>query len=134
MIICPYCNNPAILVKGDKIYPHRKDLYTLNFWYCDNQHDPAYVGCHKISVKHKRTGIEPLGRLADSELRNWKSKAHTAFDPLWKEGKKKHFTSRTKAYHWLANTLNIEKHECHIGMFDIEMCQKVIQACKQLKE
>jgi len=127
--ICPYCNSEAQLVKGKKIYPHRPDLHMLNFWYCDNGHDPAYVGCHKASATHLHTGEEPLGRLANAELRKLKSEAHAVFDPLWKNGK---FKSRGKAYNWLANTLNIPKVECHIGMMDEQTCKRVIQACQKL--
>lgn len=132
MIICPYCDQEASLVKGAKIYPHRKDLSSLNFWYCDNNHEPAYVGCHKVSVKHSHTGTEPLGRLADKNLRYWKSQAHMAFDPLWKDGEKKYFKSRAKAYNWLADVLNLENKDCHIGLFDVYYCKQVIEVCNGL--
>lgn len=127
-VICPYCNSEAVIVKGDKIYPHRPDLKMLNFWYCDNGHNPAYVGCHKISIQHGYTGEEPLGRLADAKLRRWKSKAHAAFDPLWKEGI---FKSRNRAYNWLANKLQISKEECHIGMMSVKQCRQVIEVCNE---
>jgi len=128
-VVCSYCNQDASLVKGNKIYPHRKDLSQLNFWYCANGHEAAYVGCHAPSVKHSHTGTEPLGRLANKKLRYWKSQAHRAFDPLWKEGKRKYFKSRKKAYNWLADVLNLEPEECHIGMFDIYYCKRVIEVC-----
>jgi hypothetical protein len=118
-IICAYCNSRAILVGGDRIYPHRKDLYSKNFWYCDNGHNPAYVGCHGDTRK-------PLGRLADSELRYWKSSAHRYFDPVWKQGK----LSRSSAYKKLARLLKIQPEHCHIGMFDIYRCKKVIELVK----
>ena len=83
----------------------------------------AWVGCHK--------GTEnPLGRLADAELRDWKKKAHAAFDPLWQEKindgmeRKK---ARNLAYGWLATMLSIPREACHIGMFDVEMCKRVVE-------
>ena len=123
--ICPYCMSEATIVGGAIIYPHREDLYPLRFWVCSgselNPHTLSYVGCHK--------GTEnPLGRLANRELREWKKKAHAAFDPLWKGGV---FDSRNGAYRWLANTLNISSEDCHIGLFDIKMCQRVVNLCKK---
>lgn len=124
-VICDYCENKAQLVKGDKIYPHRPDLYYLNFYYCDNGHEPAYVGCHKKNPNHGHDGTTPLGRLADSILRSKKSSAHQTFDPIWKEG----FMSRKEAYSWLAKELNISGKDCHIGLFNEEMCDKVVSIC-----
>lgn len=126
MVICQYCNNAAILVDGEKIYPHRPDLKHLNFWYCDNGHEPAYVGCHSISTKHKFTGTEPKGTLANSVLRSKRSLAHSMFDPLWKKGDRQYFTSRSAAYNWLASSMNLTSDECHIGMFNESQCDKVI--------
>lgn len=126
-VICPYCRQPAVLVKGDHIYPHRMDLYQLNFWNCDPCF--AYVGCHKKGAKVdgvKSDGTIPLGRLADPYLRRAKSQAHAAFDPIWKNN---HLT-RSEAYKRLAIQLGIPKKECHIGMFDIEMCMKVVEVCR----
>jgi predicted nuclease of restriction endonuclease-like RecB superfamily len=34
---------------------------------------------------------------------------------------------RKEAYLWLADELNIEPEECHIGMFDIPTCEKAIR-------
>ncbi|WP_447879797.1 zinc-finger-containing protein [Serratia fonticola] len=121
-VICDYCGNPAYLVTGAEIYPHRPDLKRLSFWSCSPC--SAYVGCHKDS------DAVPLGRLANAELRRAKNRAHAAFDPIWKEKRK----SRSKAYSWLAHQLKIQPKDCHIGMFDIEMCDRVIAVCEQLKE
>jgi hypothetical protein len=112
--VCPYCKRFSKAVTGKEIYPHRKDLFSLNFYSCAGCN--AYVGTHKGTLK-------PLGRLANKELRRAKSKAHKAFDPLWKcLGMK-----RKEAYKWLAETLNIKVSECHIGLFDIEECETVVK-------
>lgn len=110
-VICPYCHKPAELVDSIEIYGRSYGMAYL----C--RPCGAYVGCHKGTDK-------PLGRLANAELRKWKMRAHAAFDWLWKGG----FMNRTKAYAWLASELNIPKEKCHIGMMDIDMCQKVIAA------
>lgn len=118
-LLCPYCGAPAKLVGGDTIYPHRDDLYSKKFWHCASC--KAYVGCHPGTVK-------PLGRLADAELRKAKMAAHGAFDPIWREGS----MTRRDAYAWLAKALNLTPDDCHMGMFDQDMCQKVVDVC-QLK-
>lgn len=111
---CPYCGCKSKLVKGDVIYPHRQDLYKLNFYMCEYNHDRAYVGCHKGSSN-------PLGRLASAELRKLKSEAHQAFDPIWRQK----YMTRSEAYQWLADSLGIPKPHCHIGMFDESTCKRV---------
>ncbi len=112
-VICQYCDDPAELVSGKVIYPHRADLWSMSFWRCVPC--GAYVGCHGESKR-------PLGRLANLKLRIAKKQAHAAFDPLWKE----RGMSRHRAYQWLSDKLGIESSECHIGMFDVETCEKVI--------
>lgn len=116
-VICDYCGNPARLVAGNEMYPHRPDLYQIRAYKCTPC--DASVGCHPGTTK-------PLGRLADADLRREKMAAHAAFDPLWKSGKMK----RGMAYGWLAKKLNIEKEHCHIGMFDAEMCRRVVEICE----
>lgn len=111
---CRYCGEPARLVDGASIYPHRPDLVALKFWRCDPC--AAWVGVHK--------GTEnPLGILAKAELRKLKSQVHALFDPIWKGRAMK----RSKAYRWLAKGLGISKDECHVGMFDEARCKAAIE-------
>ncbi len=51
-----------------------------------------------------------------------KRQAHELFDTLWKSGD----VTRTEAYEWLAEELNLSAARCHIKRFDVEMCHKVI--------
>lgn len=114
--VCQYCSEVSKLVDGSVIYPHRSDLFSKSFYYCDNNHSPAYVGCHPRSNK-------PLGTLADKELRGMRNAAHRAFDPLWRNG----LMSRSNAYRQLSDYLMIKQSDCHIAMFDQEMCRRVIE-------
>ena len=132
--ICLYCGNAAELVNGAKIYPLRADLAPLNFWNCEPC--SAFVGCHKAGsyrfedgkkIVHK--GTEPMGRLADAELRRAKIAAHAAFDPLWKASGK----GRRFAYTWLAARLGLPVDRTHIGEFDAATCRKVVGLCKVAK-
>ena len=117
-VICPYCECFAEIQLGKKVYPHRPDLAGKRFWMCEPC--GAYVGCHPNSAR-------PLGRLANAELRAAKMRAHSIFDPLWRNGSR----NRTEAYQWLAGKLGIKVKHCHIGMFDIETCRKVIDVCHE---
>ena len=114
---CDYCGEDAELVTGKEIYPHRPDLYSKPFWEC--KPCKAYVGCHEGTERK-------LGRLANAELRQAKSEAHKAFDPKWRRTT----TSRKNAYRWLAEQLNIDFKKCHIGYFDVDMCNRVIEVCR----
>lgn len=122
---CPYCQNSAHLVTGQIIYPHRPDLWRFKFWLCAPCE--AYVGCHK-----QGEGTRPLGRLANRELRDAKQAAHLAFDRLWRN-KGKITLTRKEAYAWLAEQLNINVKDCHIGQFDVMQCRRVVAICEARK-
>src|ERR1700684_383239 len=110
MTRCRYCEQPAQLVDGTVIYPHRPDLAAKRFWAC--LPCSAWVGCHPGTEK-------PLGRLANAQLRAAKMAAHGIFDPLWKGGPMR----RREAYRWLAGELGMEPKRCHIGYMDLTECQ-----------
>jgi hypothetical protein len=116
---CPYCNKPAQLVSGDKIYRSRPDLKHLKFWLCEPC--DAYVGCHRPNVGFG-DGTRPLGSLANAELRTLRNQTHAKFDPIWKSGGLK----RTAAYQWLADQLGIPVKETHIAQFNKETCKQAL--------
>ena len=116
---CDYCGDPSELVPGSVIYPHRPDLYAKNFYRCE--YCRAYVGCHPGTAN-------PLGRLADAELRAAKQAAHAAFDPLWRGGGMK----RKDAYYQLSKALGIPFGDCHIGMFDVATCKRVVEIVREI--
>lgn len=126
---CPYCGARAELVAGSDLYPHRPDLHELKFWACAPCE--AHVGCHKagswtFDAKGHRVfsdGTLPLGRLADAALRQAKLRVHRAFDPLW-QGASQQGAARLAAYAWLAQAMDIDKNECHIGAFDLVACER----------
>ena len=123
-VICDYCGQAANLVTGEVIYPHRRDLYHLKFWHCDNGHPSAYVGCHKPG-NGQGDGDKPLGRLADKVLRKAKGNAHQSFDWLWQDG----IMKRNDAYAWLAEQLGINQEDCNIGLMDVATCNRVVDLC-----
>jgi hypothetical protein len=115
--ICDYCGNSSVLTSSKEVYGGR-DYGPI--YLCRCQLGLAYVGCHKGTTV-------PLGRLANPELRKWKKLAHDALDPLWKRGK----MARSECYAWLAKELQIQPKDCHIGMFDVEMCERVHAICTE---
>lgn len=132
---CPYCGATAKLVGGEVIYPHREDLYHLRFWECAPC--DARVGVHRGTVT-------PLGRLANAELRTAKQMAHAAFDPLWKNWRDAYpeisrgpralrakQKARSRAYEWMADAMGLKQEDAHIGMFDVEQCQRLIKRVRE---
>ena len=101
-----------ILGRGPKGLKDEFVFVCEDFPACD-----TYVGCHPGTR-------EPLGTMADRKLRLKRVKAHKAFDWAW-ESKR---LTRTEAYELLADVLGVSRDDAHIGMLDLEDCQKVIDA------
>jgi hypothetical protein len=113
---CIYCNAPVIFTDSKIVYGKSYgNIYLCSL--CD-----AYVGIHKDSD-------EPLGRLADAVLRHWKKQAHDAFDQLWK-GKSK-IMKRHEAYKLMQNLMGLDPDFAHIGLFNEEQCQELIEKLKK---
>lgn len=126
-VLCDYCKKQAEYVDSSAVYRRSYGMIYL----CRTC--SAWVGVHRGTDK-------PLGRLANAELRDWKKKAHATFDPLWQaklklrreqrgSDYKKHW-ARGSAYKWLSEQLGISKKDCHIGMFDVDKCKKVVEICQ----
>jgi hypothetical protein len=117
---CRYCGNESKRATGADLYPHRPDLASSIFYRC--RPCDAQVGCHPGTD-------QPLGVLADAPLRRARQRAHQAFDVIWR-GKGPRRIVRKEAYVWLSRELCLPLHECHIGLFDIFTCERVIALCK----
>jgi hypothetical protein len=113
---CPVCASPASIRESFIIYGRNYGLALIceRFPACD-----TFVGCHQES------GL-PKGTMANAELRDMRKRAHAAFDPMWKSGEQ----SRHWAYHWLATKLGLPMQKCHIGMFDVATCRRVVEVVK----
>lgn len=106
---CIECGRQAQMVGGRRIYPHRADLFDRFFFLCECG---AYCGTHRDTKA-------PLGYPCGPATRKARSRAHAAFDPLWRG---KHAPMRRgEAYMWLARRLGISNQDCHIGMMDAQM-------------
>ena len=109
-MICPYCNKEAIFWDNSMIYwrNYGKSYKCYLCKDCD-----AYVGVHQNDKNR------PLGTMANSELREYRKKAHSILDPFWQVGR---FT-RWEMYRRLSKYFG---KEIHIGESDIEMCKNII--------
>jgi ssDNA-binding Zn-finger/Zn-ribbon topoisomerase 1 len=125
---CNNCGAIANLESSKKVYGGRDYglLYICsNYPTCD-----SYIGIHRGTTK-------PLGSLANADTRYWRMRAHNIFDMFWREKSikksirtNKYEKPRSVAYEWLAKKLKIKYQHCHIGMFDIETCKKVVEVCQ----
>lgn len=88
----------------------------------------TFPKCRQTHGCHQATG-KPLGRPADKETKNWRMKAHDAFDTLWQ----KKGMGRAQAYKWMRRMLDLSEEEAHIGMMNIETCQRLIVAVWNFK-
>lgn len=106
------------LVTGKEIYPHRKDLYSLPFWRCNDCMN--FVGCH-----HKTTDrIRPLGCIPTPAIKAARKNIHKLLDPLWQLGKIK----RKDVYRLLSEKLGKEYHTA-----EIRTTEEAEEVCRYLK-
>lgn len=114
---CPCCDGWSKKVTGADIYRGRPDLGRKVFYRCAPC--DAYVGCHPGTDK-------PLGTLADKRLRRARSRAHSVFDPLWRNAEHKG-KARRAAYARLVKALGVDGDDCHIACFDEAQCARVVE-------
>jgi len=108
---CPDCGADMVL---------RASRYGL-FYGCVNY--PRCTGAHGA---HRESGL-PLGLPASRQTKEWRIKAHDAFDVLWRETAMK----RTESYLWLQEVMGLTPADAHIGRFSIEQCKKLIEKVEE---
>ena len=122
--ICRYCGGVIRLVPARSIYGASTERLSMEGEYiyqCQNCN--ARVGCHKGTAR-------PLGNVANEVLRLKRMEAHRVFDALWKSGR----MTRTEAYRWLAAQLHLPESRAHIGGFEMDQCQNVIELCRSIED
>ena len=126
--VCPYCHNKTEYIDSIEVYGNKSYGMIYICRPCS-----AYVGVHKGTDN-------ALGRLANADLRKAKMEAHHWFDQIartdtgvinevWPVFIKK-TSNRSKSYLWLSKYLGISVDDCHIGMFDVDMCMRVVEISK----
>jgi hypothetical protein len=108
---CPYCGKTARFISSKNFYGKDFGMNIYSCIPCD-----AYVGTHGDTTK-------PLGTMANHTLRELRKICHSTFDPYWKhEG-----MTRTEAYKWLQQRMDLPAEQAHIAMFDTTQCYKLIK-------
>lgn len=104
--------------KGALVKRHNKE--GKPYWSCTNDECKATHGAHADGT--------PLGVPGDGYTRFVRKVTHDAFDRLWKTAPEhRRQDARHIAYAWLAERLGMAKDEAHIGRFDVETCDRVIE-------
>ena len=113
------------VVPAEQIYSkaaaERLNLQNEYIHQCQNCN--ARVGCHKGTKR-------PLGSVANETLRLKRMETHHVFDGFWR---RKGMT-RTQAYRWLAEKLDLPVKRTHIGGFEMDQCQMTIDLCNVEEE
>jgi hypothetical protein len=115
---CPNCKGTVSLVDNKTIYGRQYGSWPFAYM-CGTPGCDSYVGIHP------RTDI-PLGTLANKATRSARKMAKAVFAPKWESGD----MTKDQAYAWLAGELGIaEINHCHIGWFDVDTCNRVVEVC-----
>lgn len=120
--VCPHCQGTVGLYNNRKVYNGREYGKWPYVYLCENVTCGAHVGLHP------ETDI-PLGTLATDAIRQARQMAKSSFNDLWEGGGP--MESRSAAYEWLAGKMGVETEKCHIGWFDEEQCDRVIDFCDE---
>ena len=119
-IHCPYCRAKATLHPASYVYGDAAKTENL-LYVCDR-----YPVCDSYVAAHIRTK-QPMGTLANGDLRNKRIQAHKAFDWMWKSG----LMSKKQAYKWMQGKLGLSDAQAHIAKFSDYMCDRLIAVCNQ---
>lgn len=130
-VICPSCEVATRLAHMSEVAPDRPDRHDRVAYVCDSCGN--WVGCHANSAK-------PLGVPANAGVRFMRVRLHEMLDPLWQNAGDRYFNAddraamrgmaRRRVYGFLAAALGIPFKDCHVGMFDRQMCFEAMQALR----
>ncbi len=119
--VCRYCGGVIRAVPAERVYGEaakRLGLQNEVIYQCQNCN--ARVGCHKGTHR-------PLGSVANEILRLKRMETHQVFDSF----RKRQGMTRTGAYKWLAEKMQLPVKRTHIGGFEMDECQAVIDLCRE---
>jgi ssDNA-binding Zn-finger/Zn-ribbon topoisomerase 1 len=121
-VICPECGANMVLRRTDKF--KWKNGEGRLFFGCSN-----FPKCHGIHGAHPDGS--PLGIPGNKETKLARNAAHLALDALIEQ----QGWAKKGAYAWLGLRLGIPREkvrqECHIAMFDVATCAKVVAICTE---
>jgi zinc-finger-containing domain len=108
---CPDCGAMMTLVPHDQKVIYRCVRYKT-------------AGCRGSHGAHPDG--KPLGIPAPWPVREFRRRTHNVFDLLWRPPVGR--LSRSAAYQWLQETMNMTPDQAHISRFDVAQCERVL-AC-----
>ena len=114
-MICPYCKSEAEWVENKEVYG-RNYGKSYMMWLC--RKCDARVGCHNNTK-------EPLGTMANKELREWRRKAHEEIDIFWQCGD----YERKDVYRKLREHYGFD---VHIGEANVAFCKELVDSASQM--
>lgn len=110
---CRYCSSEICCVGfGQNGYPYRGNYGYV--WLCLKC--GARVGTHKGTKK-------PLGYPGDTQTQELRKKAHSLFDPIWRNKEMK----RKEAYARMAEYLGIPEEKAHISQLELDQLLLLIK-------
>lgn len=129
---CPYCGGPSSLIAGSDLFASQPDLANKWFWRCGPC--DAHVACHGDTQV-------AMGTPAKRELRQARASLHLQLDPMWQGAAdlpryakpltiypqmREEITrkARERIYAYLAEKLGLKQIDCHIGKFDLDLCER----------
>lgn len=121
---CPYCKRPASILRGDMVYPNRKDLHDKLFWAC--QRCKAWVPC--------KPGTRiPDGPLANEPTRHLRRDLYDRLNALWMAKVEvtgvPEWQARKDAVEWIAHAMHIKVEDFTISTLSMSECKKAISIC-----
>lgn len=121
IIFCVECNKEqeCNMIKGDRAYPHRRDLRFKNFWQCPTCFN--FVGTH-----NQGQGRSPLGCIPNAPMKKIRQQIHMILDPIWKNRK----MTRSEVYKKISEQIGYEYHTGELR--SIAEAQKVFNVVKEL--
>lgn len=122
-IRCPYCGANAALRPSGVVYGER-DITGGYLYVCDR-----YPKCDAYVAAHRRT-MQPMGTLANGDLRHKRIEAHKVFDRMWKSG----LMTKWQAYQWMQAKFGLNANQAHIAKFSEYMCGRLIAECMKVYE
>lgn len=128
---CPHCGRPVAIVNNSVIFREPKGPWPWIYKCTNPLHKRGGVPvCGAYVSMHPGTAI-PMGTLADAITRRARKAAKEALDQFWSPDLRDRKMTRASAYARLAFCLGIPLEKCHVGLFDVAMCERVIKACER---
>lgn len=74
-------------------------------------------------LQHLAGSLHGLAARLNTDVAIARGTAHAKFDRIWKTGR----LSRSDAYRWLAEQMQLPAEEAHMELFTVEQCQEVVR-------